>query len=172
MARIELSEGSWAEVTDVGRLRGKHRSEVQRHIGSSTRIDDSGIVDRTQFGPVMATASIAIIAMLVEKWDLTYEPGADVPFRNPEWLEQIYVEDLNKLDEVTQDHQGKLLLRRTGREPEIVEATGQPDPAGPTSPAVEPSYSSEAGVSPRHSATSSESGTTPSTTSDSSNAGQ
>lgn len=99
------SSGAWVELRDVEDLRARDRKAVSKIVMSAITFDlDSGEVTA---GPDAATRIVdetpdAVAAQLITSWEIPYLPDARIPRLEPEMLDELLIEDYDRLRELVE----------------------------------------------------------------------
>src|SRR5487761_1226841 len=95
--RVELTEGAWADVRDIGELRNKDRKAINKaivlHIDEDNRPVIAGSMDDDM--------TDALLKRVITGWSFA---GLPLPADDPDSLDKLTLEDYDKLAEATREH--------------------------------------------------------------------
>ena len=96
------SDGAWVELRDVEDLRARDKKKIDALITSqvSADLDGNVSVDRGAVSAIMAGVPDAVAALLVSAWEIPYNPDAKLPSIDPEALDDLRLDDYNRLLEL------------------------------------------------------------------------
>lgn len=125
------TSGAWVEMRDVEDLRARDRKKIDALMARQVTVDVEGdvSVDRGAVFAIMRGIPEAVAALLVSAWEIPYAPDAQLPSIDPEVLDDLRLDDYNRLLELAEPAV-KLFMPGRSNNPD-----DHTDPASPSGPA-------------------------------------
>ena len=99
------SDGAWVELRDIDDLRARDKKKVNSAITDLVKVDmESGAVDT---GPdvirrIVQDVPDIVAGLLITSWEIPYLPDARLPSIDPEVLDDLRLDDYQRLLELTE----------------------------------------------------------------------
>lgn len=122
MPRHDLPSGGWVELRDANELKAKDRKRVLRQLG-----------DPKEGHVLAASVDLAdlIMACMVTAWKLPYLEDAPIPAVQLDVLDELSMEDENKLQRLVEPVAH--LFAPSGKKPDPSDYDNPDSPTGPAS---------------------------------------
>ena len=126
------SDGAWVELRDIEDLRARDKKKIDALLMGQLSADLDGNVelDRGVVRAILSEVPDAVIAMLVCGWEIPYSPDARLPSIDPESVDDLRLDDYNRLLELIEP---ALALFMPGRSDNVDDHANPASPSEPVS---------------------------------------
>lgn len=124
------SDGAWVELRDVEDLRARDRKKIDALMAEQVSVDGDGDVsmNRGAVFTIMRGIPEAVAALLISAWEIPYQPDAQLPSVDPESLDDLRLDDYNRLLELAEPAVSLFMPGRSNNPDDHA------DPASPSGP--------------------------------------
>jgi hypothetical protein len=99
------TDGAWVELRDIEDLRARDKKKVNALIAGLVKVDaETGNVDTgpAVIGRIVQDVPDIVASLLIVAWELPYLPDAKLPSIDPEALDDLKLDDYQRLQELVE----------------------------------------------------------------------